>query len=247
MNHAGEIAPLVSAWCARTSRSSPRSRRCISNTSTTSRTIARAKAEIFARRRAGRRGDHQSRQPAFRRCSRGWRATAGVERIVGFGEHAEAEARLLDASSCKPSVLLRRGDDPRRARSPTSSARRAAIWCRTASRCLPRCRSLGADLAQAALALAGLAAPARGAASAIVLDRARRRGDADRRELQRQSGLDARGDRAARPDRAGRRRPAHRRPRRHAGARRRGRGHARRPRRAARRGRRRPASSWPGR
>ena len=78
----------------------------------------------------------------------------------------------------------------------------------------------GADLALAALALAELDAADR-PRRAHRRSTARRRGAPDRRKLQRQSGLDARRARVARPgaDRAAR--PAHRRAGRHAGTRRR--------------------------
>ena len=56
---------------------------------------------------------------------------------------------------------------------------------------------LGADLALAALALADLKPPA-GRGERVALDLPGRHGAADRRELQRQPGLDARGARAAR-------------------------------------------------
>ena len=77
---------------------------------------------------------------------------------------------------------------------------------------------VGADLALAALALAELQ-PATRARRALRPRRARRAGAADRRELQRQSGLDARGTRPARPGRRRAARPAHRGARRHARAR----------------------------
>ena len=73
--------------------------------------IADAKAEIFLGRRAGRRRGHQPRQSAFRAACRRRAKAAGVGRIVSFGEHAEADARLLkfalqpDSSTVQARIL----------------------------------------------------------------------------------------------------------------------------------------------
>ena len=101
------------AWCARTWRSSPRSRRCISNSSTPS------KRSPTPRPRSS-----SASSPAAPRCSIATTAyferlarraaEAGVARIVSFGEHASADARLL-----KCALHAR----PARRSRPTSSAR----------------------------------------------------------------------------------------------------------------------------
>ncbi len=73
--------------------------------------IADAKAEIFAGRGAGRRRGPQSRQSAFTRACRRHAKAAGVARIVTFGEHAKADARLIkcalqpDSSTVQASIL----------------------------------------------------------------------------------------------------------------------------------------------
>ena len=168
--------------------------------------------------RAGRRGGHQPRQSAFR-----------------------AAGRAGEGCECRPHRLVRREREGRRAArqvrvagrirpprrrassattSPTSSARRAAMWCRTRSRCWPRRRSPAPISRSSAVALAELAPPTgRGARSDAR--GAGRAGAPDRRELQRQSGLDAGGARAARPGADRSARTAHRGARRDAGARRR--------------------------
>ena len=62
---------------------------------------------------------------------------AGIERIVGFGEHRRAEARLEAASSSSRTAPASRRRSSAR-RSPTSSARPAGTSSRTASPSSPR-------------------------------------------------------------------------------------------------------------
>ena len=108
---------------------------------------------------------------------------------MSFGEHEKAEARLIkcalqpDSSTVQARIL---GDDvtyklgaPGRHLILNSLAVLAAV------------KLAGADLALAALALADLA-PATGRGARIDARSAGRQRHADRRELQRQSGLDAR-------------------------------------------------------
>ena len=167
--------------------------------------IADAKAEIFLGRRAGRRRGDQRRHPAIRaaaarRAGRRRRADRRVRRA-----REGADARLVKVSlQAETSTVQARilGDDvtyklgaPGRHVVDNSLAVLAAA------------QLLGADLALAALALAELEPPA-GRGARVTLDVPGRHGAADRRELQRQPGLDARGARAARAgpmrgDRAG--------------------------------------------
>jgi UDP-N-acetylmuramoyl-tripeptide--D-alanyl-D-alanine ligase len=136
-------------------------------------------------------------------------AMAGVRRIVRFGEAKDADARL-DMVKLKPEcscisaeilgekVTYKLGA-PGRHLVQNSLAVLAGVFL------------VGADLAAATLALGQLSAPkGRGA---------RRDSDADRRELQRQSGLDGGGDPAPRPGPARGQGAPNRGPRRHAGAR----------------------------
>ena len=140
---------------------------------------------------------------------------AGCGRVIGFGARAGAAVRLQDASSSRTAATSsRRSMAPS---SPTGSARPGGIGSATAWACSPASwRSAPIPLAAAA-ALADFRPP-KGRGARHRLQRARRRGHADRRELQRQPGLDARRARAAR----GGARPPARGARRHARARRAG-------------------------
>ena len=177
------------------SRSSPRSRRCIWNSSARSRRSPTPRRRSFAgSSRAARRCSI-----ATTRSSRAWRRprrAAGVRASSSFGEHAEADARLVkvslqaESSTVQAHILgadvtyklgapgRHRGDQLARGAGGRALARRRS-----------RARGAGARRSEAA----GRARRAHHARAA------RRRRAADRRELQRQPGLDARRARAARP------------------------------------------------
>ena len=84
-------------------------------------------------RRAGRRGGHQPRQSAVRAPANARAKAAGVGRIVSFGEHAKADARLVKFA-LQAGLLDRRRRASSAPTSPTSSARRAAIVVRQFAR-----------------------------------------------------------------------------------------------------------------
>ena len=200
-------------------RSSPPSSRCISSSSTASRMIARAKARDLPRPRSPAASRVINRDnPHYRSPDRRWRATAGVERIVGFGEHGEAEARL-DVVKLEAGMLLRLRRRFSARRSPTSSALPAAISSRTASRCLPRCRCWAATspgarsrsraMSRAKGARRAASSRGRGGGSATLIDESYNANPASMRAAIAHP----------RPGRAGQGRPADRRPRRHARAR----------------------------
>ena len=232
MNHAGEITPLAQLVRPHVALIT---------------TIAPAHLEFFGiarsdRRRQGgdlrgprarRRGAAQPRQSPVRAAAAARAPRPRASRASStFGEHAEADARLL---RCVAAGRSRRPSRPTSSAQPstTSSARPAAIWRSTAlgalaavgagrrrSRRWPRPRSPHLAPLEGPRRARELAAPGGSVA-------------ADRRELQRQSGLDG----ARRWRCSARRRsasgPPHRRARRHAGAGRRRRRPSRRPGRAA--------------
>lgn len=155
MNHAGEIEPLVRLVrpaVAIITTIQPVHLENFPNIEA----IADAKAEIFLGLESGgaavlpRDNDH------FDRLTRAARA-AGAGRIIGFGEHADAEARLIDTALLPDSSTVRAkilGDDvayklgaPGRHLVLNSLAVLAAV------------KLVGADLALAALALADLVPP----------------------------------------------------------------------------------------
>ena len=145
---------------------------------------------------------------------------AGVEHVVGFGEHAAADLQADQSARCMPIIRSIIGAG--------SAARKSTA----------RIGAPGRHIVQNALAVLGAAAAGRrrrrqggavacrpdapkpGRGKRHVLTHPERRDHADRRELQRQSGLDAGGARAARRHAGRGRRAAHRRARRHAGTRR---------------------------
>ena len=129
--------------------------------------IADAKAEIFLGLEPGGAAVHQPRQSAVRAACSARAKAAGVERVVSFGEHAKADARLIkfalqpDCSTVQARIL---GADvtyklgaPGRHLVLNSLAVLAAASL------------AGADLALAALALAELT-PATGRGARITLD-----------------------------------------------------------------------------
>ena len=229
MNHAGEIAPLTQAG-APACRDRHHDRAGASGILRLGRGDRRRQGGDLSRARAGRRRGHQPRQcrssRGCRRARQGRRRRA--HRLVRRARQAPMRGCRIRAAA---GLLDRAGAHPRRTTSPTSSARRAAIVVHELARaCWPRRRS-PAPISRSRRWRSPSLQPPTGRGARITLDAAGRRGAADRRELQRQSGLDARGARAARPgaDRAAR--PAHRGARRHAGT------------RAA--GRRRCIAAWP--
>ena len=196
MNHAGEIDAADAGWCARMSRSSPRSSR-------SSGILRLARSD---RRRQGGNLPGSSRaaprsSTATIRSSRGCRARAQggrgrAHRLVRRAREGRCAAAQMSRCSRTARPCRRASSAPT---SPTSSARRAAIVVMQfaggaggggARRRRSRARGAGARELKPA---------ERAAARGIELDAARRRGAADRRKLQRQSGLDARGAGAARP------------------------------------------------
>ena len=88
-------------------RSSPPSRRCISNFSARSTKIADAKAEIFFGLERDGAAVVNRDIAQFAQLKRRAKE-AGVARVVSFGEHAKADARLLkcalhpDCSTVRP-------------------------------------------------------------------------------------------------------------------------------------------------
>ena len=156
MNHAGEITPLtqlVRPHVAIITTIEPVHLEFFGSLEA----IADAKAEIFLRRRAGRRGGHQPRQSAVRAACSSRAKAAGVGRIVSFGEHAKRRRAAAEVRAAGR-TLDRAGATFSAPTSPTSSARRAAMWCTNSLAVLAAATLAGADLALAALALAELAA-----------------------------------------------------------------------------------------
>ena len=213
MNHAGEIEPLsrlVQPHVAIVTTIAPVHLEYLGSIEA----IADAKAEIFRGLVAGGAAVINRDIPQYQRLARAAESGRRARRLVRrarqgrrAADHVVAACRLLDGAG--PHPRHRRHLQARRARPPCRDE-----FAGGAGRGLARGRRPGARGA--------------GARRACAADRPRRAQRArssrrprapDRRELQRQSGLDAGGDRAAR---AGRRRgagPPHRRARRHAGAR----------------------------
>ena len=132
MNHAGEITPLtklVRPHVAIVTAIEPVHLEYFGSLDK----IADAKAEIFLGVEPGGAAVLNRDNAQYARLRRAAKA-AGVERIVTFGEHARAEARLK-----RVCLAGRRLDRAKRASSgrtlPTSWARPAAIWCSIRSPC----------------------------------------------------------------------------------------------------------------
>jgi UDP-N-acetylmuramoyl-tripeptide--D-alanyl-D-alanine ligase len=165
MNHAGEIEPLVRLvrpHLAIITTIEPVHLEFFPNVEA----IAEAKAEIFLGLESGGTAVLPLDNPQFGRLADAARA-AGVGRIVSFGEHKTADARLIDAalkadcSTVRANIL---GDEitfklgaPGRHIVRNSLAVLAAV------------KLVGADLALAAVALAGLVPPT-GRGQRIALD-----------------------------------------------------------------------------
>ena len=177
--------------------------------------IADAKAEIFLGLEPGGAAVINRDNPQFARLAASAKG-AGVARVVSFGEHAEAEARLLKCAlqaDCSTVRGAHSGCECHLQARCAGPACRAQLACGARRRGARRRRS-GARCARArAIAARDRARRARDARAAG------RRRAADRRELQRQSGLDAGGAGAARAGGGRPARPAHRGPGRHARAR----------------------------
>ena len=153
--------------------------------------IAEAKAEIFAGPGAGRRRRAPSRQPALRRCCAS-RASEHGAQIVSFGCHEEADVRALKVDrGCRRAP--RSSPGTARSASPTASARRARTTCAELARRARRARRRSAPMPCAACRRWRASARPPGRGARTLLDAPDGQHPAHRRELQRQSGLDARG------------------------------------------------------
>ena len=219
MNHAGEIRPLAQHGppaCRDRHHRRAGAPRVFFNDEAG---IAERQGRDLRGSRAGRRRHPQPRQSLVRRS---WRS---APRRPGVAHRLLRRARPMPTSASTACRSGAEGSSFRpcspASRSPTGSARRAVISSRTRSPWSPPLdaawRRPGA---RSMLALAGLRARRRAAASASTLAHPRRRLRADRRELQRQSGLHARGAGASGAGGSRGRGPPHRRARRHAGTRR---------------------------
>ena len=164
MNHAGEIAPLtklVRPHVAIVTTIEPVHLEFFSVEA-----IADAKAEIFAGVEPGGAAVINRDNPHFARLQRA--PAAGVERIVSFGEHKSADARLmkfaLQADSSTVAARILGADVTYKLGTP---GRHMAM---NSLAVLAAASLAGADLALAALALARLAPPSgRGARLALQL------------------------------------------------------------------------------
>ena len=187
MNHAGEIAPLtrlVRPHIAIVTTVEPVHLEFFG----TVEKIADAKAEIFEGIEPGGAAVINRDNDQFARLSRAAKS-AGVTNIVPFGEHEDAQVRLIkcalqpDSSTVQARVL---GTE---VTYKLGAPGRHVVLNSLAV--LAAAKLAGADLALAALALADLA-PAAGRGARMTLNLPRRSRHPDRRKLQRQSGLDAR-------------------------------------------------------
>ena len=204
MNHAGEIEPLtkmVRPHVAIVTAIAPVHLEFFKDVEE----IARAKAEIFLGVEPGGVAIVNRDSPHFALLAELAEA-AKVARVIGFGEHP-AGGGPPQRLQAQGAVLLHLGAHPRRrdllqarrARPPPRPEQPGGAGRRLGARRRPRQGGAGACRH----------AGAQGARGASPSGRPPRRGDADRRKLQRQSGLDARRHRAARlrsaPGRHGRR------------------------------------------
>src|SRR5207244_2793502 len=165
MNHAGEIAPL-----ARLTRPQVAIVTAVEPVHLeffgSVEAIADAKAEIFLGLEPGGAAVINRDNPQFARLERAAKA-AGVARVVSFGEHAKADARLVkcalqpDSSTVQARIL--RADVTYKLGAP---GKHLVI---TSLAVLAAAVLAGADLALAAVALAGLK-PATGRGTRVTLD-----------------------------------------------------------------------------
>ncbi len=213
MNHAGEIEPLsrlVRPQVAIITTIAPVHLEYLGSIEA----IADAKAEIFRGLEPDGAALINRDIPQFARLQRAATA-AGVERILSFGEHAKADARLkkyalhADCSTVQARIL---GDrdclQARRARAASHPQLAGGAGGGLARGRGSRARGAGARRAET---------DGRPRCAHFARTAGRQRA-ADRRKLQRQSGFDARRARAARAGGDRPARPAHCRARRHAGA-----------------------------
>ncbi len=166
MNHAGEIAPLtklVRPHVAIITTIEPVHLEFFDSVEA----IADAKAEIFEGIEPGGAAVLNRDNPHFARLQKAAKA-AGVERVVSFGEHARAEARLMkfalqpDSSTAQARIL---GAD---VTYKLGAPGRHVVWNSLAV--LAAAVLAGADLALAALALSNLKPPSGGRGERIALE-----------------------------------------------------------------------------
>jgi UDP-N-acetylmuramoyl-tripeptide--D-alanyl-D-alanine ligase len=166
MNHAGEIAPLtklVRPHVAIITTIEPVHLEFFDSVEA----IADAKAEIFEGIEPGGAAVLNRDNPHFARLQKAAKA-AGIERVVSFGEHARAEARLMkfalqpDSSTAQARIL---GAD---VTYKLGAPGRHVVWNSLAV--LAAAVLAGADLALAALALSNLKPPSGGRGERIALE-----------------------------------------------------------------------------
>ena len=183
------------AWCARTSRSSPRSRRCISSISARSRKSPTPRRKFSPGSNRGGAAVLNRDAPQFERLAAAARARGA--RVADLRRRRALRRAAASASSSERRRIAR----PRaRARARTRlRARRAGacIWLRTRSACCSPADALGADVARRGGGARRIRA-AEGARRALHAAQPERPVHGHRRELQRQSRLDARRAGAAR-------------------------------------------------
>ncbi len=232
MNHAGEIEPLtrlLRPHVAIITTIEPVHLEHLGSIEA----IADAKAEIFLGLEPGGAAVLNRDNPQFDRLARAAK-DAKVGRVVSFGEHAEADARLSDCALQPDGSTVHACILEHDVTYKLGAPGRHLVMNSLAV--LAAAELAGADLALAALAFAGLQ-PATGRGTRIVLEWPGGKALADRRELQCQPGIDARSAGAAGAGRGRAARPADCGARRHAGTRAAGRGAARGACRKRRRGR----------
>ena len=138
MNHAGEIEPLtrlVRPHVAIVTTVAPVHLEFFGSVEA----IADAKAEIFAGVEPGGAAVINRDNRAIRAAAERARKAAGVARVVSFGEHAEADARLHQMRAAGRQ-LDRAGATSSAPTSPTSSARRGGTSCSIRWPCWRQCR-----------------------------------------------------------------------------------------------------------
>ena len=202
MNHAGEIRPLVKMVRPHVAIITMIAPAHLGHFRSLDE-IAEAKAEIFEGLEPGGAALLNRDDARFKLLDKLAQA-AGVEHVYGFGENAARDFRLTELrAACRPfasSPAKIGGQDvdvaDRRAGPPYRRRTRWPCWARR--------MLVGADVDQGGAGAGRPAAPRRGRGKRHALRHPDGAVHADRRELQRQSGLDAGGDRAARRD-AGRR------------------------------------------
>lgn len=158
MNHANEIAPLSRLSRPQVGVITTVEAVHLENFASVDE-IADAKAEIFEGIEAGAEGPAVAvlnrDNPHFERLAAAARAR-GAE-VVGFGEHAQAQARLIKYAA-HPNCSCVAAEIMGQALTYKIGAP-GRHWVLNSLAALAAAQSLGADLAQAGLALAGIAAP----------------------------------------------------------------------------------------